>query len=241
VTGASEGLGKAIAITLAKEGANVAISARRDRILAKTHNEIESATKSKALSISGDMTKLVEVEQMVAKVIAEYGTVHILVNNVGRATRAHFSTIDAKTLQDSWDLNLMSAVYVTKVVAPYMQKQRWGRIINIASLSATEPERELVASNVAKSGLLSLSKTLAMEMANDNILVNCISPGLIISPQNNRYFTKAERQEAVSKIPLGRFGTPDEIGDVVTFLCSERASFITGTNIIVDGGTSKRL
>jgi NAD(P)-dependent dehydrogenase (short-subunit alcohol dehydrogenase family) len=133
----------------------------------------------------------------------------------------------------------MSAVYTTKNVIPYMQKQKWGRIIYIAALSATEPGSELAASNAAKSGLLSLSKTLSRELAGNNILVNCVSPGLIESPQNERYFIDAELKEVVAKIPLGRLGRPEEFADVVTFLCSERASYITGENLIVDGGTSR--
>lgn len=95
------------------------------------------------------------------------------------------------------------------------------------------------ASNVAKSGLLSLSKTLSRELATDNILVNCVSPGLIESPQNDRYFSESERKAAMGTIPLGRFGRPEEFADFVTFLCSDRASYITGINLLIDGGASR--
>ncbi len=134
---------------------------------------------------------------------------------------------------------MMSAIYAANKAIPYMQSQKWGRIINIAALSATEPSPQLITSNVFKSSLLSFSKTLSRELAEDNILVNCVSPGLIESPQNDRYFSDVERKEAIDKIPLNRFGSPDEFADVVTFLCSERASYITGVNLIVDGGSSK--
>ncbi len=241
VTGASAGLGKAIALGLANEGVKVAISARNQDALKQTATEIESATKRGVLAVIGDMSKADSVNDLVDKVIAEFETVHILVNNVGQAARGLFTTIGTDIWQSSIEVNLMSAIHATKQVVPYMQRQKWGRIVNIAALSATEPNRELAASNVAKSGLLSFSKTLSRELAGDNILVNCVSPGLIESPQNERYFSDAERKEAIGKIPLGRFGYPEEFADVVTFLCSERASYITGENLIVDGGLSRGL
>lgn len=241
VTGASAGLGKAIALSLANEGVKVAISGRNQNALKQTATEIESATDRRVLAVSGDMSKAASVKHLVEKVIAELETVHILVNNLGQATRGLFTTIGTDKWQTSFEVNLMSAIYATKKVVPNMQRQKWGRIINIAALSATEPSSKLVASNVAKSGLLSFSKTLSLELAADNILVNCVSPGLIESPQNDRYFSDAERKEAISKIPLGRFGYPEEFADVVTFLCSERASYITGENLIVDGGASRGL
>jgi 3-oxoacyl-[acyl-carrier protein] reductase len=135
----------------------------------------------------------------------------------------------------------MSAVYATTNVVPYMQKQGWGRIINISALSGKEPSDELVASNVVKAGLIGLSKTLSRELAASNILVNCVSPGLIESPQNDKYFSEAERKEALTKIPLKRFGSGSEFADTVTFLCSERAGYITGINLLIDGGASHGL
>jgi NAD(P)-dependent dehydrogenase (short-subunit alcohol dehydrogenase family) len=119
-----------------------------------------------------------------------------------------------------------------------MKMQKWGRIINISALSGKEPGEELIASNVVKSGLISFSKTMSRELASDNIIVNCVSPGLINSPQNDSYFSRVEKDEALSRIPLHRFGDPKELADAVVFLCSERASYITGVNLLVDGGAS---
>jgi 3-oxoacyl-[acyl-carrier protein] reductase len=241
VTGASAGLGKAVAWSLANEGLKVAISGRNQNSLEQTAMEIESSTGIGVLAVSGDMSKAEFVKDFVDKVIAQFKTIHILVNNVGQAVRGLFTTVEMDKWQSSLEVNLMSAVYATKDVVPYMKKQKWGRIINIAALSATEPNCELAASNAAKSGLLSIAKTLSRELAGDNILVNCVSPGLIESPQNERYFTDAELKEVVGKIPLGRLGYPEEFADVVTFLCSERASYITGKNLIVDGGINRGL
>lgn len=239
VTGASAGLGNSIALSLSNEGVSVAISGRNLDVLNKAAIDIESATKICVMPVSGDMSQADSVRDMVRKVITNFGTVHILINNVGQGVRGLFTTVETHKWQYSLDVNLMSAIFASNAVVPYMQKQKWGRIVNIAALSATEPNRELIASNVAKSGLLSFSKTLSRELASDNILVNCVSPGLIYSPQNNRYFSNSERREVTKKIPLGRFGYPEEFADVVTFLCSDRASYITGGNLIVDGGMSR--
>jgi len=241
VTGASAGLGKAVAFSLAKEGVNLAISGRRQNILRETAKEIETVTGKNVWAFVGDMTQPDVVKCFVDGVIAEIGAVHILVNNVGQATRGLFLSLNQDIWQRTFEVNMMSAVYASMNVIPHMQKQKWGRIINISALSSKEPSDELITSNVAKSGLVSFSKTLSRELASDNILVNCVSPGLIESPQNDRYFTDVERQEALSKIPLGRFGSPEEFADLVTFLCSERASYITGVNLLVDGGASRGL
>ncbi|MEM8535200.1 MAG: SDR family oxidoreductase [Chloroflexota bacterium] len=241
VTGASTGLGKAIALSLSKEGAKVAISGRHQGTVDHTAQEIESNTGTHVLAFTGDMTQVESVQCFVDKVIDKFGTIHILVNNVGQANRGMMVSLDQTTWQQAFEVNVMSAVHISKEVIPYMQEQRWGRIINIAALSAKEPGDELIASNVAKSGLVSFSKTLSRELAPDNILVNCVSPGLIESPQNDRYFTDDERREALDKIPLGRFGRSEEFADLVTFLCSERASYITGINLLVDGGASRGL
>jgi 3-oxoacyl-[acyl-carrier protein] reductase len=241
VTGGSEGLGKAIAISLSLEGVKVAISARREPALLLAAKEIESISGLAPLTFTGDMTKEASVKKFINEVIAETGSVHILINNVGQATRGLLTSLDQSKWQQAFEKNLMSAVFVTTNVVPYMQKQKWGRIINISALSGKEPSDELVASNVVKTGLIALSKTLSRELAAYNILVNSISPGLIESPQNDNYFSDIERKRALDKIPLGRFGSPDEFANTVTFLCSERASYITGVNVLVDGGASHGL
>ncbi len=238
VTGASAGLGKAIALSLAREGAKVAISGRRKEVLDETAMKIRNETEAKVLTFVGDMTQKENVTAFVNQVVDDWNTIHILVNNVGQATRGQLDSLSQGDWQQAFEVNLLSAVYCTKQVTPLMKKQKWGRIINISALSGTEPGEELIVSNVVKSGVISFSKTLSRELASDNILVNCVSPGLINSPQNDGYFSQQEREMAQKAIPLRRFGEPKEFADTVVFLCSERASYVTGINLIVDGGTS---
>lgn len=241
VTGASAGLGRAIALSLAREGAKVAICGRRQEVLEQTAMEIKRETQTSVLAFAGDMTQTKDVRLFIKKVIEKWDTVHILVNNVGQATRGCLDALSPNDWQHTFEVNIMSAVLCTSQVTPAMKAQKWGRIINISALSGKEPGRELIASNVVKSGLLSFSKTLSRELALDNILVNCISPGLIDSPQNDRYFSPLEKEEALGKIPLHRFGEPQEFADVVAFLCSQRASYVSGVNLLVDGGASHSL
>lgn len=241
VTGASEGLGKAIALSLAREGAKVAISGRRQEILEQAAREIKEQTRTDVLTFAGDMTRPESAAGFIHRVVDEWGTIHILVNNVGQATRGNLESLDPADWQRTFDVNLMSAVLCASQAVPMMKKQKWGRIINISALSGREPADELIASNVIKSGVISFSKSLSRDLAPHNILVNCVSPGLIQSPQNDRYFTREEKEAAVRGIPLNRFGEPDEFADVVTFLCSERAGYVTGVNLVIDGGTGRGL
>jgi len=238
VTGASAGLGRAIAFGFARKGAKVAISGRRQEVLKETAMELKRETQANVLTFVGDMTQIENVTAFVNQVVDEWNTIHILVNNVGQATRGRLESLCQRNWQQTFEVNLLSAVHCTSQVVPVMKMQKWGRIINISALSGKEPDEELIASNVVKSGLISFSKTLSRELASDNIIVNCVSPGLIDSPQNDRYFTRAEKDEILSRIPLHRFGDPKELADAVVFLCSERASYITGVNLLVDGGAS---
>jgi NAD(P)-dependent dehydrogenase (short-subunit alcohol dehydrogenase family) len=238
VTGASAGLGREIAFNLAREGAKVAISGRRKTQLNETAVAISDETGSEVLTFVGDMTLKKNAIAFINQVINKLDTIHILVNNVGQATRGYFDSLSQSDWQQTFEVNLLSAVYCSKKVIPYMKTQKWGRIINIAALSGKEPVEELIASNVVKAGLINFSKTLSRELASDGILVNCVSPGLIKSPQNDRYFSKQEKDEALQAIPLQRFGEAKEFADAVVFLCSERSSYITGINLVIDGGMS---
>ena len=238
VTGASAGLGREIAFNLAREGAKVAISGRRKAQLNETAVTISKETEAEVLTFVGDMTQKKNATAFVNKVINELDTIHILVNNVGQATRGYLDSLSQSDWQQTFEVNLLSAVHCSKKVIPYMKKQKWGRIINISALSGKEPVEELIASNVVKAGLINFSKTLSRELASDRILVNCVSPGLIKSPQNDRYLSKQKKDKALQTIPLQRFGEAKEFADAVVFLCSERSSYITGINLVIDGGIS---
>jgi len=241
VTGGSAGLGRAIACALAGEGARIAICGRRQAVLEQTADQILQETGARMLTFAGDMTCRETAAAFIESVIVRWGHVHILVNNVGQATCGFLESLTPVLWQKTFETNLLSAIHVTRAVIPFMKARQWGRVINISALSGKEPGEALIASNVVKAGLISFSKTLSRELAPDNILVNCVSPGLIDSPQNDRYFSPPEREEAIRKIPLGRFGRPREFADAVAFLCSERASYITGVNLLIDGGTSRGL
>ncbi len=242
VTGGSEGIGKAVALGLAKEGAKVAISGRRSRRLTEVADEIRAQTAGDVLAVAGDMTARNDVRRFTDMVLERWGTVHVLVNNVGCAVKALFDELTAENWSLSLDANLHSAIFCTERILPAMRKQQWGRIINLAAVSAKQPSPNLMASNAAKSALLGFSKTLAREVAADNILVNCVCPGRVLSAQVLTLFSEPERAAiADTQIPLKRFGTPEEVADLVLFLSSERSSYITGTVIPVDGGITQGL
>jgi len=241
VTGASEGIGKAIAFGLAKEGVKVAISARRGDVLQETCNELKDSG-ADVLCFPGDMTDSEVVDGLVSKVTAHWGTVHILVNNVGCATKKSFDDLTDQDWQHTIDMNITSTVNCTRSVLPYMKAQSWGRIINISAVSGHEPSIGLFASNVAKSGVNSFTKSLANEVGKSNILVNCVAPGRILTPQLRRIFNDEQiREISDALIPMKRFGKPEEFANLVVFLASEAASYINGTIIPVDGGLSRSI
>ena len=241
ITGASDGIGKAIAFSLAKEGAKVAISARGREKLEKTAEEIRSNTNSDVFAFSADMSKKSEVKKFFESVTAKWGTIHILVNNVGGSCKAFFHELSDEDLQAVMTRNFYSVTFCTREALNHMRQQKWGRIINIGAISGKEPPSGLIASNAAKSSLLSFSKTLASEVAADGVLVNCVCPGRILSSQTNRIHTAEEITSIAKTIPLGRFGNPEEVANLVVFLASEPASYITGTAIPADGGFGKSL
>ena len=241
VTGASEGIGYAVAQGLAQEGARVAISARSPDRLHRAADRIRDRTNAELSARAGDMSKKGDVARFIGSVLADWGTVHILVNNVGRAKKALFEELSEQDWRDTLDANLHSAIFCTQLVLPKMREQRWGRIINIGAVSGKQPSPNLMASNAAKSALLGFSKTLAAEAGPDNVLVNCVLPGRILSAQILRLFPEEEREKiALAQIPLGRFGKAYELADVVVFLASEASGLMTGTHLVVDGGWTAR-
>lgn len=240
VTGASEGIGKAIASGLAQEGAKIAISARRKRELDLATEEIRKETGADVLALTGDMSNRLDVEQFINAVTSRWGTIHILVNNVGRSFHIPFAQLSQEDMEAAVRTNIYSAVYCAQLALPFMQQQKWGRIINIASISGKEPNAGIIASNIAKSGAISFSKSLASEVAADGITVNCVCPGRILTAQTKRILTAEQREQmAQTLIPARRFGNPEELAALVVFLASERASYITGTTMLVDGGMAR--
>ena len=254
VTGGSMGIGRAIALGLAEEGVSVTICARGKEDLEKVKKEVEEKG-GQAHIISADLSKPDAIQEIVDSTLETFGTVDILMNNVGWGTVSEFTDLTDEAWQYNFDLNVMSAVRLSREVIPHMQKQGGGRIINIASGAAKQPMLKVVDYNVVKTALLGLTKSLSDEMAKDNILVNCICPGPIVTPLWERPGGTGDtlgealgmtRDEAMNwfaeqQVPLGRFGQPEDIADLAVFLVSDRASYITGVSICVDGGQVKSI
>jgi 3-oxoacyl-[acyl-carrier protein] reductase len=252
VTGASKGIGKAIAQAFAAEGSKVAITARGSEELQKAEQEIGKATGAEVIGLAADAEKAEDASRVVEETVKRFGTVHVLVNNAGGAgAMAAFGELTDDDWLQVFTLNVMSAVRATRAVLPYMQKQKWGRIINISSESGTQPDAFMPHYNASKSALNSLTKSLSKAYALDGILVNTVSPAFIMTPLLADLLQKMAKEQGKTAedataqflatnrphIELTRPGQSQEVASAVVFLASEQASFITGTNLRVDGGS----
>ena len=248
VMAASKGLGRACASALAAEGARITIGARGVQALEKTAQEIQKATRSRVLAVPADVTKAESIEAIVAKTVHEFGRIDILVNNAGGPPSGNFESFGDDQWQAAFELNLLSAVRLVRLVLPHMRKTGSGRIINIVSTSVKQPIDGLLLSNAIRSGVVGLSKTLSVELAPDNITVNNVCPGRILTDRLRQIYhiNEGMSEEAVLKevardVPMGRVGKPEELGALVAFLASQQAAYITGTTIQVDGGLVRSL
>lgn len=251
VAASSKGLGKACALELSKEGAKVVVFSRNKDDIENTATEIQSKTNSEVVPLTADVTKTDQINSVITATLERFSTIHILVNNAGGPPFGHFDDFTINDWQSAVELNLYSTINLTNLVLPYMKSNNWGRIINITSVAVKQPIDGLILSNTVRSGVIGLAKTLSNELAEHNITVNNVCPGRILT---NRIIQLA-RQRSVDQsrgyqeiiedmekdIPMGRLGDPDELGSVVTFLASEKASYVTGTTIQVDGGLLKGL
>jgi len=246
ITGGTEGIGRATALRLAREGAKVAICARRQEQLDKTAAEIKKAG-AEVLAVSADMSKAADVERFMKAVIDRFGRVDILVNNAGTSARGKFLEIDDKTWGSDIELKVFGAIRCTRLAVPHMKKQGGGRIVNITISSAKQPGAESYPTSVSRAAGLALTKALSKEYAPDNILVNTICIGKIKSGQHERRYTREGKKaedyyrEVSKDIPLGRVGEAEEVANVITFLVSDAASYVTGTSVNLDGGISGTL
>jgi 3-oxoacyl-[acyl-carrier protein] reductase len=246
VTASSQGLGKAAAWALAREGARVAICARDRPATEASAVEIARATGAEVLPFTVDLAHAGSIARLVQDVLQAFGTVHVLVNNAGGPPPGGFDALSDEDWQRAFELTLMSAVRVTRAVLPTLRAQRWGRIINLASYSVKQPIADILLSNSLRLGVVGWSKSIATPLAAENILINTIATGWARSERVTQMLanraasngkTVGEAEAAItSQIPLGRMARVEEIGDVVAFLASERASYITGTVLPVDGG-----
>jgi len=241
VTGASEGLGRATAERLARYGVKLAICARRLPVLEAAAATLRQRTGADVLAQPCDVTQPAQIEAFVAAVVARWGGVDILVNNAGTSAAAPFGDVSDAQWQADWDLKLMAAVRFYRAIIPLMQRRGGGRIVNVTTIGGKAPMARALPTTVTRAAGINLTKSLATEYATDKILVNTICLGVAKSAQLERRTGpegEAFRQALLRRIPLGRFGEAEEFADLVAFLCSTRANYITGTAINFDGGMS---
>lgn len=251
VAAASKGLGKATALALAEEGCAVAIAARGAADLERAAEEIRQATGATVLAVSADVSRAADCEALISRVVAELGPVEILVNNAGGPPPGTFTDVSDDDWLAAFQLNLMSAVRLTRLVLPEMRARRWGRIINIASLAVKQPIPNLILSNAVRVGVVAMAKTLAGQVAAEGITVNNVCPGYMLTDRvRSLAADRATREgrpveeilaESQATIPAGRMGRSEELAALIAFLASEKASYITGTTIPVDGGAIQSL
>jgi 3-oxoacyl-[acyl-carrier protein] reductase len=254
VCAASQGLGKAAAMGFAREGAHVVVCSRDRKRITAAAKEITSAAEDGAirvLPIVADVTKPADIKRLVATTIREFGRIDVLVTNAAGPPVAEFPELDDKTWERGIQLTLMSTVRCIRAVLPYMRKQHWGRVIAITSIAAKQPLDDIVISSTLRPGILGLAKVLANRFGRDGVLVNCVTPGFIMTSRQEEItaaraaksgMTPEEYIREFSKaVPVGRYGKPDELASMIVFLGSERASYVNGATIAVDGGLAKGL
>jgi 3-oxoacyl-[acyl-carrier protein] reductase len=246
VTGGSRGLGRSAALALAGEGVDVAICGRTKGTLDQTVEEL-LALGVRAVGVEADVADLDSIRALHGRVSADLGPVDILVNNVGGTrSREGIEGTSLEELKGTFDLNLFGAYELTRLAVPHMREQQWGRIINIASIWGREHGGN-IAYMASKAALIAATKHSALTLAKDGVLVNSIAPGSIAHPGGSwERFQNENSPETVAafieqNLPLGRFGWPEPLGDLVAFLASERAGLITGTCINIDGGQSRSM
>ena len=251
VTGGSYGIGKAAAWRLAYEGAKVSICARRKDVLEQAAQDIRAGTQGVVLPIQADVSVPQDLERLVDTTLQELGRIDILVNNAGEADARPFEDVTDEAWQADFDVKVWAAVRLARAAIPHMRKVGGGRIINVTNLGAKAPGPSSMPTSVSRAAGVAITKALSKDLAKDNILVNTVCIGLIKSGQHERryqlsragnpdltleeFYQQAARQR---NVPLGRVGEAEEAGGVIAFLASERASFLTGIAVNIDGGTS---
>ena len=247
VTGGSVGIGLAIARGLAAEGVHLALCARNGSRLEEQAKAIEQEYGVKVSAVPADVSRAADIERIAAEVKAAFGGADILINNAGTGSEEKILTASDERWQYYWDLHVMAAVRLSRLLAPMMKPRGGGVILNNASICATQPLGYEPIYNTTKAALVMFSKCLANELIPDNIRVNTVNPGLVMTPDWQKtaklltegtdttweaYLDKIAKDNA----PIGRFASPEEIADLFVFLCSERASYAVGSTYYIDGG-----
>lgn len=249
VTGGSRGIGRAVAMALAREGACAAICARRLEPLEETAKAIRSETGAEVLAVQADVTLPQDVERFVRSTAERFDRIDILVNNAGRAHPGRFEEMSDEDWEADARVKQFSMIRCSRAVIPHMKAQGWGRIININAIIGKQASPGTIVASVNRAACIALTKNLADELAPFGITVNSVNVGSILTDQVERMRQVeapdtppedfAEKLARRSRIPLGRIGRPEEVADLVAFLASERASYITGASINADGGAAR--
>lgn len=251
VTASSRGIGRATAEILAAEGARVAMCARSAADVTRAAAEIRERTGADVLAVQADVTKPEDIARLVQRTVEAFGAVQILVNNAGGPPPGTFDSLDDPAWQAAFELTLLSAVRVIRAVLPHMRRAGGGSIVNLQSTSVKAPIDNLMLSNAIRTGVIGLAKTLSFELARDGIRVNSVLPGAIMTDRQREMLalqsshTGKSVEELIrlreAAIPLGRYGEPQDLGNMIVFLASERARYVTGVTVQVDGGLVRSL
>jgi len=251
VAASSQGLGKAVALGLAREGAKLAMCARTEAALGAAAEEIRRETGVEVMERAFDVTSPADVQRFVAETVDRFGRLDICVTNAGGPPSKTFAQTTVEDWHAAAELNLMSTMYFAREALPIMQRRKWGRLIAITSVTVKQPIAGLILSNAVRAGVSGLVKTLANEYGPSNILVNNVCPGYTATARLMDLAKRLSESDGVpveaivdrwaAQTPLGRVGQPEEFANLVVFLASERASYITGSAIAVDGGLVKGL
>lgn len=250
VTGGSEGIGKASALRLCGEGARVVICARRAAVLERAAEDIRARTGGEVLAVPGDVCRDEDVERVVSAAVERFGGIDILVNNAG-GSRAHpFLEASEAIWREDLEIKVFGAIRFSRAVLPHLRARGGGRIVNMTTPGGKAPGAGALPTSASRALGINLTKAMANEFAAENVLVNTICLGLIKSAQHERRWQGGGARDGESldeyyvrmgaaNVPLGRYGEAEEVGDLVAFLASDRAAFITGTAINIDGGASR--
>jgi 3-oxoacyl-[acyl-carrier protein] reductase len=251
VTASSRGIGRAAAEVLAAEGARITLCARTAADVVKAADEIRKRTGAEVLAVPADLTKPDDIARIVDRTVEAHGTVDILVNNAGGPPAGTFDGLGEAEWQAGFELTLLSVVRMTRAVLPHMRRAGGGVIINLQSTSVKMPLDNLMLSNSIRPGVIGLAKTLSFELAKDGIRINNVLPGAIMTDRQREMLALQSARSGKSvdeivrlreaTIPLGRFGEPEDLGNMIAFLASERARYVTGVTVQVDGGLVRSL
>ncbi|MBL0176837.1 MAG: SDR family oxidoreductase [Ignavibacteria bacterium] len=246
IAASSDGIGRAIARSLASEGARLVLCARREEPLSALQEELRAAHGAEVEYVTGNLDAAGDVTRMTDAALEMYGTIDILVANNGGPQPGTFEALDETAWAAAWERTLLSPVRLIRALLPGMKARGWGRIVTVTSISVKQPIARLMLSNTYRAAVTGMAKTLSDEVAGLGITVNCIAPGYIGTDRLTHLFADRaaqsgrtpdeERALMLAGIPAGRLGLPEEVGDLACFLASERAAYITGETILVDGG-----